>query len=60
MSTSLPKPWTLDDFLAWEARQPERYEFVGGVVRMMVGGTLAHNRITLTDLPRVYLTFQAA
>jgi Uma2 family endonuclease len=34
-----------DDFLAWEALQPERWEFVGGVVRMMAGGTLAHDRI---------------
>jgi Uma2 family endonuclease len=36
---------SLDDFLAWEGRQAERYERVGGVVRMMVGGTLNHNRI---------------
>jgi Uma2 family endonuclease len=33
------KPWTLGDFLAWERVQPEKYEFVGGVVRMMAGGT---------------------
>jgi Uma2 family endonuclease len=38
----LPKPWTVDDFLAWERRQPERYEFFGGVIRMMVGGSNAH------------------
>jgi Uma2 family endonuclease len=41
----LPKPWTVDDFLAWERRQPERYEFVGGVIRMMVGGSNAHTII---------------
>jgi len=41
----VPPPWTLDDFLAWEEQQPERYEFVDGVVRMMVGGTAAHNTI---------------
>ena len=23
MATALPKPWTVDDFLAWEAQQPE-------------------------------------
>ena len=46
MAEPLPKPWTLDDFLAWEEQQPERFEFVDGVVRMMVGGTLAHNLIT--------------
>ena len=37
---------TLADFLAWEEQQPERYERVGGVIRMMTGGTVAHNRIT--------------
>jgi Uma2 family endonuclease len=41
----LPKPWTVEDFLAWERRQPERYEFVGGVIRMMVGGSNAHTII---------------
>jgi Uma2 family endonuclease len=37
---------SLADFLAWERQQPERYERVNGVVRMMTGGTVAHNRIT--------------
>jgi Uma2 family endonuclease len=37
---------TLLEFLAWEREQPERYERVSGVVRMMTGGTLDHNRIT--------------
>jgi Uma2 family endonuclease len=37
---------TLADFLAWEEQQPERYERDGGVIRMMTGGTVAHNRIT--------------
>ena len=45
MSEALPKPWTVDDFLAWERLQPERYEFVDGVVRMMVGGSNAHTII---------------
>jgi Uma2 family endonuclease len=45
MSQSLPKPWTVDDFLAWERRQPERYEFVGGIIRMMVGGSNTHTII---------------
>lgn len=42
MASALPKPWTVDEFLAWEREQAERYEFVDGVVRMMTGGTLAH------------------
>jgi Uma2 family endonuclease len=37
---------SLADFLAWEQQQPERYERVGGIIRMMTGGTIAHNRIT--------------
>jgi Uma2 family endonuclease len=37
---------SLPDFLAWEQQQPERYERVSGAVRMMTGGTIAHNRIT--------------
>jgi Uma2 family endonuclease len=36
---------TLAEFLTWEEEQPERYERVGGVVRMMTGGTIDHNRI---------------
>ena len=36
---------SLEAFLAWEQRQPERYERVAGVIRMMTGGTVAHNRI---------------
>jgi Uma2 family endonuclease len=38
---------SLEAFLAWEQLQPERYERVGNVVRMMTGGTINHNRITL-------------
>jgi Uma2 family endonuclease len=45
MAEVLPRPWTVDDFLAWEAGQPERYEFVDGVLRMMVGASVAHTVI---------------
>jgi len=45
MATVLPKPWTVEDFLAWEAQQPERYEFIDGMVFMMVGGSAAHTII---------------
>ncbi|MGH6905475.1 MAG: Uma2 family endonuclease [Geminicoccaceae bacterium] len=38
---------TLEDFLTWEREQPQRYERVSGVIRMMTGGTVDHNRITL-------------
>jgi Uma2 family endonuclease len=40
------QPLTPEDFLAWEQQQAERYEFVGGKVRQMVGGTIGHNDIT--------------
>jgi Uma2 family endonuclease len=36
------EPWTVAEFLAWERAQQERYEFVDGIVRMMVGGSVAH------------------
>ncbi|MFW5740620.1 MAG: Uma2 family endonuclease [Myxococcota bacterium] len=54
MSNALPRPWTVDEFLEWEASQQERYEFVDGVVFNMGGGTLAHAAIrdNLTALLR--------
>lgn len=45
MSEPQRKPWTWDTFIAWEARQPVRYELVDGDVRAMGGGTLAHDVI---------------
>ena len=41
MASHLPTPWTVDDFLEWEAQQPERYEFIVGTV----GGSAAHTII---------------
>jgi len=37
---------TLEDFLAWEREQPQRYERLSGVIRLRTGGTIDHNRIT--------------
>ena len=45
MAETRPRAWTLEEFLAFEARELERYEFVGGVVRMASGGTAAHSAI---------------
>lgn len=42
---ALAEPLTLEGFLDWEERQHQRYEFAGGVVRMMAGGTEDHDRI---------------
>jgi Uma2 family endonuclease len=47
MATALnARQQTLEEFLAWEREQPQRHERVSGVIRMMTGGTLDHNRIT--------------
>ena len=45
MARARPHPWTVDDFLAFEAEEPERYEFVDGIVRMMTGASAAHSAI---------------
>jgi len=37
---------TREDFLRWEADQPERWEFLDGVIEAIAGGTVAHNRVT--------------
>ena len=42
---TLPPPWTVEEFLAWEREQEERHEYVDGVIRLMTGGTLDHNTI---------------
>src|ERR1700756_565706 len=47
MSSTAEKLMSLDEFLAWEREQPERYEFAGGIVAMMTGGSLAHATITM-------------
>lgn len=43
--TAFAAPLGVQEFLAWEERQPERSERVGGVVRMMAGGTRANDII---------------
>ena len=37
---------TLEEFLAWEAGQPERWEFFDGEACMMAGGSDVHNVVT--------------
>lgn len=39
-------PTDLEAFLDWEERQPERYELVGGIVRLTAGGLEGHDRIS--------------
>ena len=38
---------SIEQFLAWERDQPERYEFADGVVTMRAGQTLGHGAITM-------------
>jgi Uma2 family endonuclease len=46
MSASL-KPLTLDEFLAWERSQSERYEFDGIQPVAMTGGSRPHARVAI-------------
>ena len=45
MAKARPQPWTVEDFLAFEAEETERYEFVDGIMRLMTGGSAAHSAI---------------
>jgi Uma2 family endonuclease len=45
MSNAAEQLMSLDEFLAWEREQPERYEYAGGVATMMTGGSLDHSTI---------------
>ncbi len=38
---------SIEDYLAWEAAQPTKHEYVAGDVFAMTGTTLDHNRIVL-------------
>ena len=38
-------PRTLEEFRVWHERQPEVYEFIDGVPRLMAPGSKAHTRI---------------
>ena len=40
-----PQPWTVEDFLAFDAEEEGRYELVDGIVRMMTGASAAHSAI---------------
>ena len=45
MSNAAEQLMSLDEFLAWERDQSERYEYAGGVITMMTGGSLDHSTI---------------
>ncbi|HLK81473.1 MAG TPA: Uma2 family endonuclease [Xanthobacteraceae bacterium] len=51
MTDAAPRPWTVDEFFAWQERQPERYELVDGFpVRMMAGAKNVHDDIVVNVL----------
>jgi Uma2 family endonuclease len=45
MNVAVRKPIALDEFLAWERDQDQRYEFDGFQPVAMTGGTIAHSEI---------------
>jgi Uma2 family endonuclease len=47
MNVALSRTMTLAQFLAWEERQPLRYEFDGFQPVAMTGGTVAHDTIQM-------------
>jgi Uma2 family endonuclease len=47
MSNVAEQLMSLDEFLAWEHDQPKRYEYAGGVITMMTGGSAAHVTIAM-------------
>ena len=51
MAEPAPKAWTVDAFFAWQERQPERYELVGGFpLKMMVGVRNVHDDVVVNIL----------
>jgi Uma2 family endonuclease len=45
MPNTAEKLMSLEEFLAWEREQPERYEYSARVITMMTGGSLDHSTI---------------
>jgi Uma2 family endonuclease len=42
---SLPEYLTVDEYLKFEEKDPERHEYINGVLHAMAGASVAHNRI---------------
>ncbi|MEN9216876.1 MAG: Uma2 family endonuclease [Gloeomargarita sp. HHBFW_bins_162] len=53
-----PRRFTPDEYLAWEAQQPHKYEYIEGVAYAMTGGNLAHNDIVLNFYSQLRPHFQ--
>jgi Uma2 family endonuclease len=51
MTEAAPRRWTVEEFFAWQERQPERYELVDGFpIRMMAGAKNVHDDIVVNML----------
>jgi Uma2 family endonuclease len=51
MTDAAPRRWTVEEFFAWQERQPERYELVDGFpMRMMAGAKNVHDDIVVNVL----------
>jgi Uma2 family endonuclease len=51
MTEAAPQRWTIEEFFAWQEKQPERYELVDGFpVRMMAGARNVHDDIVVNVL----------
>lgn len=53
MNVALRKRMTVEQFLAWENRQQERWEFDGVQPVAMVGSTVAHSPIRVNVISRL-------
>jgi Uma2 family endonuclease len=60
MAQTAPKPWTVEDFLAWEREQEGRHEWYDGFIRAMVGGTIDHHTIALNIAARLHDLLRAS
>jgi len=51
MTEAAPRKWTIEEFFAWQERQPQRYELVDGFpTRMMAGAKNVHDDIVVNVL----------
>jgi Uma2 family endonuclease len=58
MAKPQPRPWTLEEFLAWEQTQEDKFELVDGVVFAMAGGTGAHATIAVNVIGFLFQRLQ--
>jgi Uma2 family endonuclease len=61
MSDPALQPWTIEQFFDWQARQPDRYELVGGFpVRMMAGARNVHDDIVVNLLTELRMQLRGS